>query len=245
MINNGFYEELLESWYTAQDHPIALLRAENAVRIPWILSELSKRASTGAFLLDIGCGAGFLTNAAQKAGYRVSGIDLSESSLSVARQFDATQKVEYIQASAYSLPFANETFDAVAATDILEHVEKPHLLIAEASRVLKKGGTFFFHTFNRNFLSYLIIIKGVEWFVKNTPKNMHVYSLFIKPSELKNLCAQYNLHTSLMVGLRPQLSFPFFKMLITRKVPPSFSFRFSKTLVTGYCGIAEKGAFPV
>lgn len=246
MINNTFYEELQEDWYAAHDHPIALLRAENAIRTPWIISEMSKRFALGASLLDIGCGAGLLTNAVQKAGYLATGIDLSENSLKIAAQFDATKKVRYLKADAYQLPFADESFDAVSAMDVLEHVEKPHLLIAEASRVLKKGGTFFFHTFNRNFISYLVIIKGVEWFVKNTPKNMHVYPLFIKPSELKGLCNQHNLNTTTLVGLRPNFfSKPFFKMLLTRKVPEGFSFCFSKSLLTGYCGIAEKGATSV
>lgn len=241
MINNTFYEDLLEKWYTAEDHPIALLRAENKIRNPWILSELSKRVSSGASFLDIGCGAGLLTNLIQKAGYQTTGIDLSQSSLSVARRFDTTQKVHYVKANAYELPFPNETFDAVSAMDILEHVEHPHLLIKEASRVLKKGGIFFFHTFNRNPISYLLIIKGVEWCVKNTPKNMHVYPLFIKPWELKILCSQQGLEIQETVGLRPKFfSLSFFKMLLTRKVSSDFSFCFSKNLLTGYCGIAKK-----
>lgn len=241
MINNAFYEELQEGWYENQNHPIALLRAENAIRTPWIISELSKRFSPLASLLDIGCGGGLLSNAVQKAGYRATGIDLSESSLEIARRFDTTGQVQYIKANAYALPFADESFDAVSAMDVLEHVEEPDLLIAEASRVLKKGGIFFFHTFNRNFLSYLVIIKGVEWFVRNTPKNMHVYPLFIKPSEIKILCSNCGLQTSSIIGLRPKfLSLSFFKMLATRKVPIDFSFCFSKSLLTGYCGIAEK-----
>lgn len=241
MINNAFYDELLEKWHSAYDHPIALLRAENATRIPWILSEISERFPLGASLLDIGCGAGLLTNAAQKAGFIATGIDISESSLSIARKLDATRQVRYLKACAYSLPFPDHSFEAVSAMDILEHVEKPHLLIAEASRVLKKGGIFFFHTFNRNIFSYFLIIKGVEWCVKNTPKNMHVYPLFIKPSELKNLCAQHHLQTLMTIGLRPKFfSLPFFKMLCTRKVPPNFRFCFSKSLLTGYCGIAQK-----
>lgn len=246
MINNAFYDELSEKWYSAHDHPVALLRAENAVRTPWILSEMSKRFSQGASLLDIGCGAGLLTNEAQKAGFLTTGIDLSEGSLSVARKFDTTQKVHYLKANAYSLPFSDQSFDAVSAMDILEHVEKPHLLISEASRVLKRGGIFFFHTFNRNLLSYFLIIKGVEWCVKNTPKNMHVYPLFIKPSELKTLCARYHLKTLSTMGLRPKFfSLPFFKMLCSRQVPPNFSFCFSKSLLTGYCGLATKEATQV
>src|SRR3990167_3717062 len=72
-INNDFYEDLEERWYTASDHPIALLRAENAVRVPWIIELIGKRKK----VLDVGCGAGILTNALSKAGHEVDGIDLS------------------------------------------------------------------------------------------------------------------------------------------------------------------------
>lgn len=237
-INNDFYDELGDSWYTASDHPIALLRAENAVRIPWIISEIGQNRT----VLDIGCGAGLLTNALAAAGHTVHGIDLSASSLEIAKQKDATQQVSYQVANAYSLPYPDKTFDVVCAMDVLEHVEEPLRLIAEAGRVLKPNGLFFFHTFNRNWLSYLLIIKGVEWCVPNAPQNMHVYPLFIKPDELRALCRQQHLHIQTLHGFRPQIfSLPFFKMIFTRKVPEDFTFCFSKNLHTGYCGWAKKG----
>lgn len=232
-----------EGWYTASDHPIALLRAENRLRIPWILQEIGFRFSQKIRALDIGCGAGFLTNALAQEGHRVSGIDLSENSLTVARKFDRTKTVDYRHANAYSLPFANKYYDVVCAMDVLEHVESPHLLIAEASRVLKPEGLFFFHTFNRNILSYIIVIQGVNWCVRNAPKNMHVYPLFIKPKELEHLCVAQNLQITKWLGFRPKFcTLPFFRMLLTRKVPADFAFKFSSNRATGYCGIAEKAA---
>ena len=236
-INNAFYEELEEGWYTASDHPIALLRAENAVRIPWIIGQIGKNKR----VLDIGCGAGLLTNALAKVGHQVSGIDISTKSLTVAKRYDTTCSVDYQTSSAYALPYTNESFDVVCAMDVLEHVEEPKKLIDEASRVLKPGGQFFFHTFNRNFLSYLLIIKGVDWCVPNAPKNMHVYPLFIKPKELSALCFDAKMNVETMHGFQPKIfSSALFKMLFQKKVPQNFSFRFSKSLLTGYCGIAKK-----
>ena len=239
-INNAFYEELNESWYSAYDHPIALLRAENAVRNPWIAEEIKSHFQRSINLLDVGCGAGLLANALAKKGHHVTGIDLSERSLEIGKTHDSTSQVRYLKADAYALPFAESSFEVVCAMDILEHVDNPQLLINEASRVLKPGGLFFFHTFNRNLLSYITIIKGVEWFVKNTPKNMHVYPLFIKPKELRMMCESVSLQVERVVGLRPCLSTPFVRMLFQRRVPEDFSFCFSKSLVTGYCGIAQK-----
>ena len=71
-------------------------------------------------------------------------------SLAVARQFDNTNSVNYDYGNAYELPYNDAHFDAVCCMDFLEHVEKPDRVIAEASRVLRSGGLFFFHTFNRN-----------------------------------------------------------------------------------------------
>lgn len=240
-INNDFYDELKTDWLNRSDHPIALLRAENAARAPWIAQELHERLTSKISFLDVGCGAGFLTNHLAKLGHNVSGIDLSQTSLDVAKASDSTGSVHYAQANAYSLPFASGSFHAVSALDILEHVEQPHLLIAETSRVLKPGGLFFFHTFNRNLLSYLLVIKGVDWFIKNAPKNMHVYPLFIKPHELDEKLMQYDLKAVSWRGLAPNIFRPSsLKMLFTRKVPEDFSFSFCKSLKIGYCGIAVK-----
>ncbi len=236
-INNDFYEELGDQWYTAFDHPIALLRAENAVRIPWILKEIGKNKT----VLDVGCGGGLLTNALAKEGHTVFGIDLSSTSLEMAKQHDETKRVSYTTANAYSLPYPDKSFDVVCAMDVLEHVDHPSKLISEASRVLKPGGLFFFHTFNRNLLSYLLVIKGVEWCVPNVPKNMHVYHLFIKPDELAKMCLENELQIKKMDGFRPQIfSWAAIQMLFTRKISPKFSFCFSKNLSSGYCGYAQK-----
>lgn len=235
-VNNSFYDELGEGWYEGDNHPIALLRAENAVRIPWV----AKNLAPGSALLDIGCGAGILANALAKEGHSVTGIDVSEKSLEIGRRRDETGTVSYLPASAAALPFPDNTFDAVSAMDLLEHVENPQLVIREASRVLKPRGLFFFHTFNRNLLSYLLIIKGVDWFVPNAPKNMHVYPLFIKPKELEEMCESSRMRISALHGFRPSFTLPLFKMLLQKRIPQDLTFRFCRSLKTGYCGYARK-----
>ena len=104
-INNEFYNHLGDGWETARDHPVALLRAENKLRIPWIIETIEKRFSGKITALDVGCGAGFLTNALAKKGHQVTGIDLSENSLAIAKNGDATASVDYRCANAYTLPF--------------------------------------------------------------------------------------------------------------------------------------------
>jgi 2-polyprenyl-6-hydroxyphenyl methylase / 3-demethylubiquinone-9 3-methyltransferase len=236
-INNDFYESLNDLWHEGEDHPAALLRAENAARNPWISSLIAERYPKGCTILDVGCGGGLLTNTLAAKGHEVYGIDLSPSSLRSAAQRDATGRVSYRQAAAENLPFEKDSFDVVCAMDLLEHVERPEQVIAEASRVLKRGGLFFFHTFNPTLLSWLLVIKGVEWFVRNTPPAMHLYRLFLKPESVSELCSLHHIKVEKMVGLLPDVkSYAFWRMLITRRVSPHFRFVFSSSLKVGYSG---------
>lgn len=240
-INNEFYEDLGIDWYLSTSHPIALLRAENAARAPWIIEIISKNFSETQKILDIGCGGGFLTNPLAACGHRVTGIDLSLSSLQAAQAQDTTGTVHYLRADAYALPFKNESFDVVTALDLLEHVEDPEKVILEASRVLRKNGLFFFHTFNRNWISYLVVIKGIEWVLSTTPERMHVYELFIKPKELQNMCKNAQIMPLELRGLQPKLfTKALWRMLLTRRVPKDFCFKFSPSLLTGYIGYGKK-----
>jgi 2-polyprenyl-6-hydroxyphenyl methylase/3-demethylubiquinone-9 3-methyltransferase len=241
-INNKIYHELGDRWYTANDNPVALLRAEGRLKNPWIVRTIAEKLGPGSHsVLDIGCGAGYLVQELEKAGHRVTGIDLSPESLEIARRFCPQSNARFLCMSAYELDrFAPASFDAVCAMDFLEHVDNPEKIIEGAARVLRPGGLFFFHTFNRNWLSWLIIIKGVEWFVRNTPKRLHVYSLFIKPSELAAWCHQSGFQEIEWKGIRPKiLSRAFLKLLRTGTVDSSFEFVFTRSIRLGYAGVAQ------
>jgi 2-polyprenyl-6-hydroxyphenyl methylase/3-demethylubiquinone-9 3-methyltransferase len=241
-VNNDIYDHLGDRWYTAKDDPVALLRAESRCRNPWIFEAIRiQLQNPKAKILDVGCGGGFLSNPLAQEGYPVTGIDLSAESLEVARRHDPTASVQYLSANAYALPFENQQFDVVCAMDFLEHVEDPALAIQEMSRVLKPGGLFFFHTFNRNPISAFVVIKLVEWFVKNTPPQMHVSRLFIKPKELKEYCLRSSLEVVEMRGIQPVIfSLAVLRGLFTGVVEDGFSFKFGKSLLTSYCGFAKK-----
>jgi len=241
-INNDFYNTLGERWYTAYDDPVALLRAETKLTGPWIASTISDifPAPSRCRILDVGCGAGFLSNRMAEFGYQVTGIDLSEDSLVVARKYDTTQNVQYLSANAYQLPFEDNSFQVVSAMDFLEHVDHPDKVIREISRVLAPGGLFFFHTFNRNPISWLVIIKFVEWFVKNTPTHLHLLRMFIKPKEMIQYCNSIGMKVQLLRGTRPNLGVEIIPGLLTRTVPKNFSFSFTSSLLLAYLGYAKK-----
>lgn len=242
-VNNEIYNTYGDRWYEADDDPVALLRAESKTKCPWILEKLKIQGllNNRTRILDVGCGAGFLSNELATHGLQVTGVDLSEESLVVAQKYDQTKTVVYQKADAFKLPFPDHSFEVITAMDFLEHVEDPESVIKEFSRVLRPQGLFFFHTFNRNALAYLVIIKLVEWLVKNTPRNMHVLRLFIKPSELSRYCVGAKLRVIEIIGIRPLLSTIPFKNIFTGIVPKTLRFKTTKSLVLSYMGMAIKG----
>ena len=240
-VNNDYYDHLGEAWYHADDDPIAVLRAEQEAKNPWVEDIINKNFATKDIrIADIGCGGGFLTNYLSVRYKSVFGLDASESSLAVAKSKDATQKVQYIIGDAYKLPYETASMDVVCAMDFLEHVERPEDVVAECSRILQPGGIFFFHTFNRNVLSWLIVIKFMEWFVPNTPKHLHVLHLFIKPSELKSMMALHELSQQNVVGIGPRFNWGFLKSIFARKVTPGFGFKVGGPTLLGYMGYSKK-----
>lgn len=244
-VNNTIYNTLDDRWYTAKDDPIALLRAESRFRNPWIHQILNaheiQAKDVNVQILDLGCGAGFLSNFLASQGYQVIGLDQSESSLRVAKENDSTKSVQYLLGDAYQLPFEDGYFDAVLAMDFLEHVERPFDVLKEVKRVLKPQGLFFFHTFAKNWLSHLIVIKGVEWFVKNTPSNLHVIDLFISPKNLRTWMQEVDLIPKEMFGVGPKIfSRSFLNLLFTGTVSDDFCFVRTRPMWMGYMGFAQK-----
>lgn len=244
-VNNDIYDTLGDRWYSAQDDPVALLRAESRSRNPWVLERITASAGPAARVLDVGCGAGLLSNYLARAGMEVHGLDASRDSLSVARRYDETKRVRYREGDALHLPYPDSSFDVVCAMDFLEHVEEPARVVQEASRVLRADGMFFFHTFNRNLLSWLVVIKGLEWFVRNTPAHLHVLRLFLKPREVARFCADAGLRVSELHGSAPVVfSTAFWKTLASGVVPSDFRFQFTRSTLMAYTGFAVKAEPP-
>jgi 2-polyprenyl-6-hydroxyphenyl methylase/3-demethylubiquinone-9 3-methyltransferase len=242
-INNAFYNDLGERWYTDDTNPVALLRAEGHLKLDYIQRLLNRLHVPGnARILDVGCGGGFLTNPLAASGYQMTGVDLSTSSLVTAKAHASNPlNPVYHIADAYNLPETNQSFDVVLMMDFLEHVDNPDLAIAEAARALRPGGIFVFHTFNRTMIANLLVIKAVELVTRDCPEHMHVFNLFITPDELRILCQQNGLTVQEFKGVRPNFwSAPFWSTVSRRRLHPDLRFTYSRSLAVGYIGYALK-----
>jgi 2-polyprenyl-6-hydroxyphenyl methylase/3-demethylubiquinone-9 3-methyltransferase len=156
----------------------------NPHRLAWIdqLSPLSGKA-----VLDVGCGGGILAEAMARHGARVTGIDLAEKPLQIAQAHAKGQPldVRYMKSSAeaWSEGHAGH-YDLVTCMEMLEHVPSPRAVIQACADMVKPGGWVFFSTINRNPLSYLTAIVGVEYVLRILPRGTHQYRRLIKPAEL-------------------------------------------------------------
>lgn len=142
---------------------------------------------SGKRVLDVGCGGGILTESMVLKGATVTGIDLGEKALKVARlhSLESGVEVEYRLVAVETLAAeAPESFDVVTCMEMLEHVPDPAAVIRACAQLVKPGGHVFFSTINRNPKAYLYAVVGAEYVLNMLPKGTHEYEKFIKPSEL-------------------------------------------------------------
>ncbi|NMG34629.1 bifunctional 2-polyprenyl-6-hydroxyphenol methylase/3-demethylubiquinol 3-O-methyltransferase UbiG [Azoarcus sp. TTM-91] len=194
------FSELAHRWWdpTSEFKP---LHEINPLRLDWIDS---CAALSGKKVLDVGCGGGILSESMAARGAHVTGLDLSEKALGVAKLhlFESGQKVDYqlSSAEAYAAEHA-ATFDVVTCMEMLEHVPDPASTITACARMVKPGGDVFFSTLNRNLKAYLFAIVGAEYVLKLLPRGTHEYAKFIKPSELARHCRNAGLSTLELIGM--------------------------------------------
>lgn len=184
------------------------LHVINPLRLEWIKTLLNPAdaalALTGKKVVDVGCGGGILAEAMAIAGADVTGIDLAEKSLTVAKlhSLESGVRVTYRKISAEELAISeSEQFDVVACMEMLEHVPNPASVVQACADLVKPGGWLFFSTLNRNPKSYLFAIIGAEYVLKLLPKGTHQWEAFIKPSELAEACRAAQLEIVAFKGM--------------------------------------------
>lgn len=158
----------------------------------------------GKRLVDVGCGGGILAESMAQRGAIVTGIDMGEAPLSVAKlhQLESGVKVNYLQSTAEQLA-AEEAgnFDIVCCLEMLEHVPDPASVVAACAELAQPGGALYFSTINRNPKAYVFAIVGAEHILQLLPAGTHEYDKFIKPSELASWIRDAGLVLEDMTGL--------------------------------------------
>ena len=158
----------------------------------------------GKRTVDVGCGGGILAEAMAARGATVTGIDLAEKPITVARIHaqETSSSVDYRVISAEALgdemPGA---FDVVTCMEMLEHVPDPPSTVRACARLVRPGGHVFFSTINRNPKSFLFAIVGAEYVLNLLPKGTHEYARFIRPSELARACREAGLEVTDLTGM--------------------------------------------
>ena len=157
--------------------------------------------------MDIGCGGGILSESMAAAGAKVTGIDLADASLQVARlhALDAQLDIDYRLVSAERLATeAPGQFDVVTCMEMLEHVPDPASIIQASATLVRPGGWVFISTLNRNAKAYLFAILGAEYLLRLLPKGTHDYAKFLQPSEISAMGRRCGLETADIAGLEFQ-----------------------------------------
>jgi 2-polyprenyl-6-hydroxyphenyl methylase/3-demethylubiquinone-9 3-methyltransferase len=194
------FSQLAHRWWDPNSE-FKPLHEINPLRLQWIdeHAELS-----GKRVLDIGCGGGILSEGMAQRGAEVTGIDLSDKALAVARLhlLESGNRVDYRKISAEELAEqAAGSFDVVCCMEMLEHVPHPASTIAACAALVKPGGHVFFSTINRNAKAYVLAVIGAEYILKMLPKGTHDYAKFIKPSELSRWAKSVGLEPEELIGM--------------------------------------------
>ncbi|KDN52213.1 S-adenosyl-L-methionine-dependent methyltransferase [Tilletiaria anomala UBC 951] len=204
-IDNHIYDKEDFGWDDAE-HPLKLV---NGARIPYFVDTLREKLGKGPLkLLDVGCGGGIATIEMAAAGFNVTGLDASAISVKAAEKMakERSLSIQYVHGSAYSLPYHDDSFDAVLSSDVLEHLHDVRQALKEVTRVLRPGGVFVFDTINRSVFSWVVIIRLMQDWLRYIPEAVHDWKLFITPTELRRALQDAGLEpcpSGAQHGMRP------------------------------------------
>ena len=195
------FSQLAHRWWDPNSE-FKPLHDINPLRLEWL--ERLAGGIQDKRVVDVGCGGGILAESMAVKGARVTGIDLSDKALKVAKlhQLESGVQVDYRLIAAEAL--ADEApgqFDVVTCMEMLEHVPDPASVMAACARMAKPDGWVFFSTLNRNPKSYMLAIVGAEYVLNMLPKGTHDWSKFIKPHELASYARSAGLEPVELMGM--------------------------------------------
>jgi len=194
------FGELAHRWWDPHSE-FKPLHDINPLRLGWIDQSVGL---AGKRVLDVGCGGGLLSEGMAALGADVTGIDLGEKALAVARLhlLESGLSVDYKQVAAETLATEQAgQFDVVTCLEMLEHVPDPAATVTACARLVKPGGQVFFSTLNRNPRAYLFAVIGAEYLLRLLPRGTHDYAKFLRPAELARFARDAGLAVAEIIGM--------------------------------------------
>jgi 2-polyprenyl-6-hydroxyphenyl methylase/3-demethylubiquinone-9 3-methyltransferase len=196
------FNALAAEWWDPNG-PMRPLHQMNGPRAAWVAERARRLAGAGARLLDVGCGAGLLSEAMAKEGFAVTGVDAGAEVVAVARAHaaEAGLGIEYQNTTAEALVAEGVRFPVITALEIIEHVADPVEFLRALRALLAPQGVLFLSTLNRTPASFAVAKLGAEYVLKLLPKGTHDWGKFIKPEELARFARAAGLRLTDTAGL--------------------------------------------
>ncbi|XP_075975172.1 ubiquinone biosynthesis O-methyltransferase-like [Anticarsia gemmatalis] len=207
------FTKYLNEWWDFNG-PFTVMHRLNPIRVALVRDGLVPPAEQNLALplvnktiLDVGCGGGIFSEGLAELGARVTGIDAGEEIIKVAKAHSknnpaiANNKPTYYSTTieVFSKQFSNH-FDAVVASEVLEHVNHQELFTKSCIEAVKPGGKIFITTPNRSTMSRFVVIFLAEDVLRIIPKGTHQYEKFVELKELIAMFEKYNCRVELTHG---------------------------------------------
>ncbi|MEM0949243.1 MAG: bifunctional 2-polyprenyl-6-hydroxyphenol methylase/3-demethylubiquinol 3-O-methyltransferase UbiG [Pseudomonadota bacterium] len=191
------FEAMAAEWWDPRGK-FAPLHRMNPIRLDYIIAQIAAefgreigrdRPFEDLKVADIGCGGGLLSEPLARLGADVTGADAGAENVAMAKVHadQMAQSIDYRVTTAEALANAGETFDAVLAMEIVEHVADPAAFLDACARLVRPGGLLVVSTLNRTAKSFAAAIVGAEYVLGWLPRGTHDWSRFLTPDELKDM----------------------------------------------------------
>ena len=205
------FAALAADWWDPRGR-MGMLHKLNPVRLQFIKDTACRQferdpkrldSLEGLRILDIGCGAGILSEPLARLGAEVVGADPAVANIEAARlhAVEAGLGIDYRATTAEALADAGERFDVVLAMEVVEHVADVALFVERCAEMVKPSGLLIGATLNRTLKSFALAIVGAEYVLGWLPRGTHRWDKFVTPDEFEAALERRRLRVIAQTGV--------------------------------------------